>query len=45
MSAAAAGTIAGYISTDQYTWGLRKVLDGIAAVLPVGAGTLKPLAG
>jgi TetR/AcrR family tetracycline transcriptional repressor len=30
-SAAAAPTMAGYISTDQYLWGLRRVLDGIAA--------------
>jgi AcrR family transcriptional regulator len=29
-SAAAATTMAGYISTDQYLWGLRRVLDGIA---------------
>ena len=28
-SAAAAPTMAGYISTDQYLWGLRRVLDGI----------------
>jgi TetR/AcrR family tetracycline transcriptional repressor len=30
-SAAAAATMAGYISTDQYLWGLRRVLDGITA--------------
>jgi AcrR family transcriptional regulator len=30
-SSAAATTMAGYISTDQYLWGLRRVLDGIAA--------------
>ena len=30
-SAAAAATIAGYISTEQYLWGLRRVLDGISA--------------
>jgi TetR/AcrR family tetracycline transcriptional repressor len=30
-SAAAAATIAGYVSTDQYLWGLRRLLDGIAA--------------
>jgi AcrR family transcriptional regulator len=30
-SAAAAGTMAGYISTEQYLWGLRRVLDGITA--------------
>ena len=28
-SAAAAATMAGYISTGQYLWGLRRVLDGI----------------
>jgi len=28
-SAAAADTMAGYISTEQYLWGLRRVLDGI----------------
>jgi TetR/AcrR family tetracycline transcriptional repressor len=42
LSAAAAGVMAGYISTDQYLWGLRKVLDGITAgtgvdVLPAEA--------
>ncbi|MBM7804389.1 AcrR family transcriptional regulator [Geodermatophilus bullaregiensis] len=30
-SAAAAATMAGYISTEQYLWGLRRVLDGITA--------------
>jgi AcrR family transcriptional regulator len=30
-SAAAAATMAGYISTDQYRWGLHRVLDGITA--------------
>jgi TetR/AcrR family tetracycline transcriptional repressor len=30
-SAAAASTMAGYISTDQYLWGLHRVLDGITA--------------
>jgi hypothetical protein len=29
LSAAAASTIAGYISTEQYLWGLRRVLEGI----------------
>jgi AcrR family transcriptional regulator len=29
-SAAAAATMAGYVSTEQYLWGLRRVLDGIA---------------
>jgi TetR/AcrR family tetracycline transcriptional repressor len=40
-SAAAASTMAGYISTGQYVWGLRRVLDGItarAAVSPHGDG-------
>jgi AcrR family transcriptional regulator len=31
-SAAAAATMAGYISTEQYLWGLRRILDGITAV-------------
>jgi TetR/AcrR family transcriptional regulator, tetracycline repressor protein len=30
-SAESATTMAGYISTEQYLWGLRRVLDGIAA--------------
>jgi TetR/AcrR family transcriptional regulator, tetracycline repressor protein len=30
-SSAAAATMAGYVSTDQYLWGLRRILDGIAA--------------
>ncbi len=29
-SAAAAATMAGYISTEQYLWGLRRILDGIS---------------
>lgn len=29
LSAAAAGAMAGYISTEQYVWGLHKVLDGL----------------
>ena len=28
-AAAAAATLASYISTQQYLWGLRRVLDGI----------------
>jgi hypothetical protein len=28
-SAAAAATMSGYISTEQYLWGLRRILDGI----------------
>ncbi|WP_222266141.1 TetR/AcrR family transcriptional regulator [Modestobacter marinus] len=31
LSAAAATTMAGYVSTEQYLWGLGRVLDGIAA--------------
>jgi TetR/AcrR family transcriptional regulator, tetracycline repressor protein len=30
-SAAAGDTMAGYISTEQYLWGLRRILDGITA--------------
>jgi AcrR family transcriptional regulator len=30
----AADTMAGYISTEQYLWGLRRVLDGIAVRRP-----------
>jgi TetR/AcrR family transcriptional regulator, tetracycline repressor protein len=30
-SSAAAPTMAGFIATDQYLWGLRRVLDGITA--------------
>jgi TetR/AcrR family tetracycline transcriptional repressor len=30
-TAAAAPTMAGFVSTDQYVWGLHRVLDGIAA--------------
>jgi AcrR family transcriptional regulator len=33
-SAAAADTMAGYISTEQYLWGLRRILDGIAGRRP-----------
>jgi TetR/AcrR family tetracycline transcriptional repressor len=33
-SAAAASTMAGYISTEQYLWGLRRILDGITAAMP-----------
>jgi TetR/AcrR family tetracycline transcriptional repressor len=32
-SAAAAATMAGYISTEQYLWGLRRVLDGLATAV------------
>jgi TetR/AcrR family tetracycline transcriptional repressor len=40
-STAAAVTMAGYISTDQYLWGLHRVLDGITARVtdsPAGRG-------
>jgi AcrR family transcriptional regulator len=30
-TAQAAGTMAGYVATEQYLWGLRRVLDGITA--------------
>jgi TetR/AcrR family transcriptional regulator, tetracycline repressor protein len=30
-SSAAASTMAGFIATDQYLWGLRRVLDGITS--------------
>jgi AcrR family transcriptional regulator len=30
-TAAAAATVAAYVSTDQYLWGLRRLLDGIAS--------------
>jgi hypothetical protein len=30
-STAAAATMAGYISTEQYLWGLHRMLDGITA--------------
>ena len=32
-SAAAAGVVANYISTEQYIWGLHRVLDGIAGCI------------
>ena len=31
LSAAAAATRAGYVSTEQYLWRLRRILDGLAA--------------
>lgn len=30
-SAEAAATMAGYVSTEQYLWGLRRIMDGITA--------------
>ncbi|MDQ1594217.1 MAG: hypothetical protein QOH40_773 [Arthrobacter pascens] len=44
-ASAAAGTMAGYISTEQFMWGLRKVLDGITAGLTSEADTSKAFAG
>jgi AcrR family transcriptional regulator len=38
LSAAAATTMAGYVSTEQYLWGLGRVLDGIAAQVAVVPG-------
>ena len=35
-TAGAATTLAGYISTEQYLWGLHRVLDGIATKSPGG---------
>ena len=35
-SAAAAATMAGYISTEQYLWGLRRLLDGLTARVAMG---------
>jgi AcrR family transcriptional regulator len=35
LSAAVATTMAGYVATEQYLWGLRRMLDGIAARVPV----------
>jgi AcrR family transcriptional regulator len=40
-SAAARATMAGYISTEQYVWGLRRVLDGITT--SVGRTEAPPL--
>jgi AcrR family transcriptional regulator len=42
-SAAAAATMAGYISTEQYLWGLRRVLDGITA--PTGIRSVRGAGG
>jgi TetR/AcrR family transcriptional regulator, tetracycline repressor protein len=37
-SAEAAATMAGYVSTEQYLWGLRRILDGITARVALPAG-------
>jgi hypothetical protein len=42
LSAAAAGVMAGNVSTDQYLWGLRKVLDGITRAPATGFGAGVP---
>jgi AcrR family transcriptional regulator len=34
-SAAAAATMAGYVSTEQYLWGLHRILDGLSARVAV----------
>jgi AcrR family transcriptional regulator len=31
LSAAASATMAGFVSTEQYVWGLRRILDGLPA--------------
>jgi TetR/AcrR family tetracycline transcriptional repressor len=38
-SAAAAATMASYVSTEQYLWGLRRVLDGITARVAIQEGS------
>jgi TetR/AcrR family tetracycline transcriptional repressor len=43
FSSAAAATMAGYISTEQYIWGLRKVLDGLNAGLTSESAPLMTL--
>jgi AcrR family transcriptional regulator len=42
--AQAAATMAGYVATEQYLWGLRRVLDGITAraSTPEGLGPPEP---
>ena len=37
-TAVAAEAIAGYVSTEQYLWGLRRILDGITARVALPAG-------
>jgi TetR/AcrR family tetracycline transcriptional repressor len=36
-AAAAAATMAGYISTEQYLWGLHRLLDGITLTTPAAS--------
>jgi TetR/AcrR family tetracycline transcriptional repressor len=40
LRAAAAATVARFISTEQYLWGLRRILDGITAHAAVGHADL-----
>jgi AcrR family transcriptional regulator len=37
-AAAAAATLAGYVSTQQYMWGLHRVLDGVTAITDARPG-------
>lgn len=37
-TSAAAATMAGYISAEQYLWGLRRLLDGISECTSAGTG-------
>jgi TetR/AcrR family tetracycline transcriptional repressor len=39
LSAASAGVMARYVSTEQYVWGLHRVLDGLTASLPQQAAS------
>ena len=41
-SAAAAATMAGYISTEQFLWGLHRVLEGIAGRVPAQRREQRP---
>jgi len=44
-SAEAAATMAGYVSTEQYLWGLRRILDGIAARVATAGDVMERAAG
>jgi TetR/AcrR family tetracycline transcriptional repressor len=39
LSAAATDTMAGYVSTEQYLWGLRRILDGLVVRVASPAAT------
>jgi TetR/AcrR family tetracycline transcriptional repressor len=41
-SAAAAATISGYISTEQFLWGLRRLLDGLTAWAGGAGSAVRP---